>query len=85
MLTKLIERRTTEVIELSSGIAIEVHRASYSSPRGRTAVAVLHLAESLALHPGSPLSVRGELSSYLDPFSGESLVPIAGICCRRCA
>jgi len=41
MLFRLIERKTEEAIDLTNGISIEVHTASYRAVRGRTVVACL--------------------------------------------
>ena len=41
MLARLVERRTAEAIDLSNGVSIEVHTASYRTVRGRTVVAAV--------------------------------------------
>jgi len=41
MLSRLVERRTEEAIDLTNGISLEVHTASFRAVRGRTVVAAL--------------------------------------------
>ncbi len=41
MLASLVERETVDTIDLSNGVSVEVHTASYRTIRGRTVVAAL--------------------------------------------
>ena len=73
ILKQLIVRKTSEEVELSTGITIEVRTASFRSLRGFTSIAVV----ATRLRSGTRTRVPTPIPRYWRRFS-RRLQPLAG-------